>query len=295
MTSDTTVPTPAAAPPASVLQTSVPPTSVPPASGIKERHRAMWASGDYGRLADDLLLPLGETLVNAIGIGPGQRVLDVASGTGNAAIPAARTGADVVASDLTPELLDAGRERADREGVRLSWEVADAEHLPYPDAAFDAVFSSIGIMFAPFHQDAADELVRVCRPGGRVGVASWTPEGFVGRMLITLKPYAPPPPEGAQPPPLWGQEEHLRGLLGDRVADLRLERRTVCVDHFASGAEYRDYFKATYGPTIVTYRRIADQPEQVAALDAALAALADEHLRDGVMDWEYLLATGTRA
>src|SRR6185369_4677884 len=129
---------------------------------------------------------------------------------GNASIPAAQRGASVTASDLTPELLEAGRHRAEGAGVSLGWAEADAEHLPFDDASFDVVISSIGVMFAPHHQAAADELVRVCRPGGTLGLLSWTPEGFIGQMFATMKPYAPPPPPGAQPPPLWGRADHVR-------------------------------------------------------------------------------------
>ena len=261
---------------------------------LKARHRAMWASGDYPKMVETFLLPLGPRLVEACGIGPGDRVLDVAAGTGNAAIPAAERGAHVVASDLTPELLDAGRALAREAGVELVWEVGDAERLPYDDATFDAVTSCVGVMFAPHHQPAADELLRVCRPGGRVALVSWTPAGFIGQMFATMKPYAAPPPPGAQPPPLWGDEDHVRALFGDRVTGLEAVREELPVDRFADGGEFRDFFKAHYGPTIATYRRIADDPDQVAALDTALAELGDQHLEDGVMPWEYLLVTATR-
>src|SRR3954465_6624660 len=186
-------------------------------SELKARHRAMWASGDYPEMVETFLLPLGPRLVEACGIVPGMHVLDVAAGTGNASIPAARTGATVTASDLTPELLEAGRRRAEAEGVTLEWTEAHAEHLPFADASFDVVMSSIGAMFAPHHQDVADELVRVCRPGGTIGLLSWTPEGMIGALFRMMGPFAPPPPPGAQPPPLWGSEEHLQGLFGDRV------------------------------------------------------------------------------
>ena len=150
-------------------------------------------------------------------------------------------------------------------------------------------------MFAPHHQQAADELLRVARPGGTIGVLSWTPEGFIGQMFATMKPYAPAPPPGAQPPPLWGSAEHLRAAFGDRVADVEVTRRDVRVDRFATGEEFRDFFKACYGPTIVTYRNIADDVER-AALDQVLADLARRHdLGGGVMEWEYLVATCVRA
>src|SRR3712207_1316732 len=147
---------------------------------LKGRHRAMWASGDYPHMVETFLLPLGPRLVEACGIGPGMRVLDVAAGTGNASLPAAERGATVTASDLTPELLDAERRRAEAVGPKLEWVEADAENLPFGDAEFDVVMSSIGVMFAPHHQDAADEIVRVCRPGGTIGLLSWTPEGMLG-------------------------------------------------------------------------------------------------------------------
>jgi SAM-dependent methyltransferase len=234
-------------------------------------------------------------LVEATGIGPGQHVLDVAAGTGNAALPAARAGADVVASDVTRELLDIGQRAADAQGLDLDWRADDAQALPYDDGEFDAAISCVGVMFAPRHQDAAGELVRVVRPGGRIGLLSWTPEGFIGRMFATMKPYAPAPPPGAQPPPLWGSEEHVRALLGDRVTDVVAVRETVAIDRFASGAEFRDFFKATYGPTIMVYRSIADDRSRVAELDAALAGLGDSALVGGRMEWEYLLVTCRRA
>ncbi|GAA0742209.1 class I SAM-dependent methyltransferase [Dactylosporangium roseum] len=250
---------------------------------VKLRHRAMWALGDYPAVATEIIPELGTTLVKACGVGAGQRVLDVAAGSGNAAVPAALAGARVTASDLTPELLAAGRAAAP---VPLEWVEGDAEALPFPDASYDVVMSCVGVMFAPRHRATADELVRVCRPGGTIGLINWTPSGFVGRMLAAMKPYAPPPPPGAQPPPLWGDEAHVRSLFGDRVTDVVAERHTVHVD-FPDGASFRDYFKRNYGPTIVTYRNLADRPDDAAALDRALADLGDA----GGADWEYLLFT----
>ncbi|QAY72012.1 class I SAM-dependent methyltransferase [Agromyces protaetiae] len=263
---------------------------------LKARHRSMWASGDYPTLASDLIWSLGSRLVEATGVQAGDRVLDVAAGSGNAAIPAALRGADVVASDLAPELFAAGRARAGEAGARLEWREADAEDLPFEDAAFDAAVSCVGMMFAPHHERSAAELVRVVRPGGRFGVLSWTPEGFIGRMFRTMKPYAPPLPEGAQPAPLWGDESHVRGLLGDAVDDVVAVRETIAIDRFGSGAEFRDYFKTHYGPTIAVYTRIADDPAAVAELDDALADLGDEALGDDgrAMHWQYLLVTATK-
>lgn len=265
---------------------------------LKAKHRAMWASGDYDAVVQDLVWPLGTRLVDAITITPGASVLDVAAGSGNAAIPAAVAGATVVASDLTPELFEAGRRKAADQGVELDWVTADAEALPFPDTDFDVVLSCLGAMFAPHHQTAADELVRVAKPGGTIGLASWTPEGFIGQMFATMKPYAPPPPPGAQPPPLWGSETHVRGLFGDRVTDVVARRETVTIDYFDRPEDFRDYFKRNYGPTIAVYRFIAEDPERVAALDRELTALA-ERFNTGTgtttMEWEYLLLTAKKA
>ncbi|QES52787.1 SAM-dependent methyltransferase [Streptomyces venezuelae] len=262
---------------------------------LKSKHRAMWALGDYPALASRLIPELGTVLTRACGVKGGQRVLDVAAGSGNAAIPAAQAGAHVVASDLTPELLETGRQLAGEAGVSLEWREADAEALPFGDGVFDTVMSCVGVMFAPHHQAAADELVRVCRPGGTIGLINWTPQGFIGQMFATMKPFAPPPPPGAQPPPLWGTEDHVRKLLGDRVTDVAARTRTVRVDRFGRPEEFREFFKACYGPTIAVYKHLADQPEQVAALDEELAALADRNLGEDGMEWEYLLVTARRA
>lgn len=264
---------------------------------LKAKHRAMWALGDYPVLAADVVASLGPVLVEACGVRPGDRVLDVAAGSGNAAIPAARAGASVVASDLTPELLDAGKRQAEHQGIELEWRQADAEALPFPDSEFGIVLSCLGVMFAPHHQPSADELIRVCRPGGTIGLLSWTPEGFIGQMFAAMKPYVPAPPPGAQPPPLWGSEDYVRALLGDRVTGLTCQRETLTVSCFPSAGAFRDCFKTLYGPTIVAYRGIADDPQQVAALDRELAELARRHDRGTdttVMDWEYLLLTARK-
>jgi SAM-dependent methyltransferase len=273
---------------------TVPSNTVEIDRALKAKHRAMWALGDYPSVAADIIPDLGAVLVEACGVGPRHRVLDVAAGSGNAAIPAAEAGASVLACDLTPELFDAGRGLAARHGVDVEWRQADAEALPFADGEFDVVLSCVGVMFAPHHQSAADELARVCRPGGTIGLLSWTPEGFVGQMLATMKPYAPTPPPGAQPPSLWGNEDHLLTLLGEQVTDVSVRRQTVTVDHFADPETFRDYFKSRYGPTIATYLSIADEPDRVAALDRDLAELARRHDRGTettVMDWEYLLFT----
>jgi SAM-dependent methyltransferase len=257
----------------------------------------MWASGDYPSMVETFLLPLGPRLVEACGIGAGMRVLDVAAGTGNASIPAAKRGASVTASDLTPELFEAGRRRADAEGVELDWVEADAEHLPFEDASFDLVMSSIGAMFAPRHGDVADELVRVCRPGGAIGLLSWTPEGMIGALFRTMGPFAPAPPPGAQPPPLWGSEEHLGELFGDRVEFSTLDRDVLEVTAFERPRDYGEHFKARYGPTIAA-RANAGRAGREAEFDAALDGFCDEWNRgtpdDARFEMEYLLAVGAR-
>jgi ubiquinone/menaquinone biosynthesis C-methylase UbiE len=267
-------------------------------SALKDRHRAMWALGDYPAVATDLILELGTTLVSACGVQPGQRVLDVAAGSGNAAIPAALAGAQVVACDLTPEMLDAGRQAAARQGAELAWRQGDAEALPFGDGEFHTVMSCVGVMFAPHHQASADELLRVCRRGGTIGLISWTPAGFIGQMLTAMKPFLAPPPPRTQPAILWGEEDHVRSLFGPRVHDLTTQRRTVTIDHFATPEQFRDYFKANYGPTVAAYRAIADDPDKVAALDTALDELArraDRGTGRTVMDWEYLLVTARKS
>ena len=262
---------------------------------LKERHRKMWSLGDYPAVADDVIPDLGAELVEACRIRPGDTVLDIACGSGNAAVPAARLGAAVTGCDLTPALLEAGERRAAEQGVDISWRQADAESLPFEDGEFDVVVSCVGIMFAPHHQASADELMRVCRPGGGIGLVNWTPEGFVGQMFAVMKPYSPAPPPGADPPPRWGDEEHVLSLLGNRVTDVAASRRAVTVDRFRTPAEFRDYFKANYGPTIVTYRHIAEDADRVAELDAALADLGDGALENGTMSWEYLLVIADRS
>lgn len=264
---------------------------------LKARHRKMWASGDYPSMVETWLTPLGPRLAGALPLGPGTRVLDIAAGTGNASIPAALTGAHVTATDLTPELLEAGAARADAAGAELEWLPADAEHLPFDDESFDVVMSSIGVMFAPHHQIAADELVRVCRPGGTIGLLSWTPEGMIGGLFRTMGPFAPPPPPGASPPPLWGSEDHVRELLGDRVEITSAERDILDVTAFGRPQDFAQHFKDRYGPTIAAQnnaRANGREDELVSALDA-FAGERNLGTEDRArFEMEYLLTVATR-
>jgi SAM-dependent methyltransferase len=259
-------------------------SSTTPDPELKARHRAMWASGDYPSMVETFLLPLGPRLVQACGIGPGKRVLDVAAGTGNASIPAAQAGAEVTASDLTPELLEAGRRRPEAEGLAIEWVEADAEQLPFEDESYDVVMSSIGAMFAPHHQDVADELVRVCRPGGTIGLLSWTPQGMIGALFRTMGPFAPPPPPGAQPPPLWGGEDHLAELFGDRVEFHTLEREILEVTAFDTPRAYGEANARKSG--------------REAEFDEAVRSFCEEWNRgtpdDARFEQEYLVSVGTR-
>ena len=268
------------------------------APDIKQRHRAMWASGDYPTIAE-FVASVSEHMVREVAPQPGQRVLDVAAGTGSSAIPAAQTGAEVIASDLTPELFEAGKRRAEAAGVSLEWVEADAENLPFEDASFDIVMSAIGAMFAPIHEDVARELLRVTKSGGTVAMANWTPEGIIGQMFKVMGPYAPPPPPGAQPPPLWGSEDHVRELLGDGLSDLRMERHICSITKFATPEEYVEEFKTKYGPTIAVQKNIGDDADRMAEFNEAyleFARNADSGEPGAAkFDQEYLLVIGKRS
>ncbi len=267
---------------------------------FKARTRAMWATGDFPRVARETINDVGPTLVAAAGVRSGQRVLDVAAGSGATSIPAALAGGDVVASDLTPELLEAGRAAALAVGVALEWVEADAEALPFADASFDVVLSSFGAMFAPRHQVVADELLRVARPGATIAMANWTPEGWVGRFFLTMLPFMPPPPPGALPPPAWGVEDHVRSLFGDGVSELTFTRQIQVVDRFATPEELIGYYQQNFGPTIMAYKSLAGDPERTAALDAALLDFATQMNLAGPgeparYEFEYAVVVARRA
>ncbi|ORW09331.1 class I SAM-dependent methyltransferase [Mycobacterium kyorinense] len=256
--------------------------------------RAVWAMGDYALMAEQVMAPLGPVLVDFAGIVAGDKVLDVAAGSGNISVPAALRGARVVASDLTPELLRRAAQRTAEHSATLECREANAENLPFADGEFDVVLSAIGVMFAPHHQRAADELVRVCRSRGTIGLISWTPEGFFGQMLAAIRPYRPTLAPGVPLAALWGREDYIAGMLGDRVSEITAQRATLRVDRFRSAEECHEYFKNNYGPTINAYRLIGNNHVLAAALDAQLVDLARRHLTGGVMEWEYLILTARK-
>jgi ubiquinone/menaquinone biosynthesis C-methylase UbiE len=259
--------------------------------------RSMWALGDYHRFATHTVWPLGEVLVEACGIRAGLRVLDVAAGTGNVAIRAAQAGAEVVAADLTPEHFAAGRREARARGVELDWVEADAETLPFGDDAFDVVTSCLGAIFPADHRAVAGELVRVCRPGGTIGMVNFTPEGLGGDFFALFGRHAPPPP-GTLAPVLWGSEAHVRELFGDRLDRLEM-RRAHYVERSPDPAAYRAFFKDTFGPAVGLYASLAGSPERVAQLDRELLAFATEANQgppEGPAEYpyEYLLVVGRK-
>ncbi|GAA0812852.1 class I SAM-dependent methyltransferase [Spirilliplanes yamanashiensis] len=261
---------------------------------IKTRQQKVWSSGSYGAVAA-LIHPMAEYLVDAADLAPGSRILDVATGTGNAALAAARCGARVTGIDYVPALLERGRARAAAEGLAVDFAEGDAEALPYEDDAFDTVLSVVGVMFAPDQETAAAELVRVCRPGGTIGLASWTPDGFIGELFKTVGRHVPPP-AGLRPPPLWGDEERLQELFGPAVTWLRVTRRDF-VFRFATPEALVDYFRTHYGPTLKAFEAVADSPAEK-QLYADLVDLAARHSTGDAycrIPSSYLEAVGTTA
>lgn len=253
----------------------------------------VWALGDYHRFATSTVWPLGPVLVKACGISAHQRVLDVAAGSGNVAIRAAQTGAAVVALDVTAENFDAGRRAASDAGVDLEWRQGDAQSLPFTDGEFDVVTSCFGAMFAPDHRAVASELLRVCRPGGPIGMMNFTPDGAGGDFFRLLGPYMPPPPPGAPPPLLWGSENHVRDLFGDNVKSLKMTRHEY-FEMASSSREYLELFKHTFGPMVAVFASLRGQPARAAELEAAFLQFVERWNRGGrggrvQVPYEYLL------
>jgi ubiquinone/menaquinone biosynthesis C-methylase UbiE len=247
----------------------------------------MWSLGDYHAFATEMVWGFGPELVEACGIGPGQRVLDVATGSGNVALRAAAAGADVVALDITPESLAAGRAEADRRGLSIEWVEGDAQTLPFADASFDVVTSAVGAIFAPDHEAVAAELLRVCRPGGTIGMINFTPEGLAAEFFTLFGGPTPPPPV------LWGSEAHVRELFGERIADLDMERRTLVERHRGGPDGYVDFYKRTFGPVVAAFAAAEDPT----ALDAAFLDFARRANRGSPAEYhyEYLLVVARRS
>ena len=258
--------------------------------------RDVWTSGNYPEVAERLIRGFGPVLVDELRIGPGQRVLDVACGAGNVAIPAALAGADVTGLDIAPALLEQGAADAWAAEADIEWVEGDAQGMPFDDAGFDVVTSAVGVMFCPSHEQAAAELVRVCRPGGSIGLINWTPEGLIGSMFGVLAPFMPPPAPGARPGSLWGTEEHVSALLGDAIDEFYCERRTILFEGLAPDA-FVDLMRASYGPVLRVFEQL-DDFARADELDAELRRFA-RSLNQGVpgkprLESEYMLTLARR-
>jgi ubiquinone/menaquinone biosynthesis C-methylase UbiE len=262
---------------------------------VKQVQQRVWSEGDFAMIGAAQVL-VGERLCEALDILPDERVLDVACGSGNTTLAAARRAwGNSTGIDYVPELLAHGRERAAAEGLDVDFIEGDAERLPFDDASFDVITSTFGAMFAPNQARAADELLRVCRPGGRIGMANWTPEGYIGGMFSTIAKHAPPPP-GIDPPTLWGTEERLRELFGDRISGLEVGRR-VQTYRYRSFEHFVEFFRTYFGPMRVAFERVG--PDGADALIADLRELVARFDRGGdramIVDGEYLEVVAVRA
>jgi SAM-dependent methyltransferase len=261
--------------------------TTPDFRAIKQKQQTTWASGDYATVGITLQI-VGELLAEAADIRAGERVLDVAAGNGNATLAAARRFADVTSTDYVPELLEKGALRAQAEGMSIRFETADVEALPFADGRFDAVLSTFGVMFAPDHRKSAAEMLRVLRRGGRIGLASWTPEGFIGQLFKIVGRHVPPP-AGVQSPTAWGTEPHIVELFGAHAADIRCERRMFNF-RYRSPQHWIEFFREFYGPTLKAFGALGTDARL--ALEAELVALLERFNRAGpgslVVPGEYL-------
>jgi ubiquinone/menaquinone biosynthesis C-methylase UbiE len=268
------------------------PVAAPDLAAIKTKQQAMWASGDFAVIGTTLQI-VGELLCEAVDVGGGERVLDVAAGNGNATLAAARRFAHVTSTDYVPALLDGGRRRAEAEGLQVTFEVADAEALPYPDGSFDVVLSTFGVMFAPDHAKSSSELLRVCRPGGRIGLASWTPEGFIGQLLRVVSKHVPPP-AGVKSPVLWGTRGHLQGLFAEASAIEHTVRDFAF--RYESPEHFVEVFRMFYGPVHKAFGALDTSGQ--AALETDLLTLLRSCARTSaaglVVPGEYLETVITR-
>ncbi|WP_034269890.1 class I SAM-dependent methyltransferase [Haloechinothrix halophila] len=261
---------------------------------IKTKQQLTWSSGNYGKVAW-LTVPLADAVCDAVDLRPGSAVLDVATGTGHVALAAARRFCDTTGIDYVPELIEAAERRAAAEDLPVDFRVADAEDLPFDAASFDYVLSVFGVMFTADHQQAANELVRVCKPGGRIGLACWTPTGFVGEMLKTVGGHAPPP-AGTLPPVRWGDENTVREMLGDAVSELTFSTTSV-TQRFLSPEHFADFFLTHYGPTLKASQRLTDDGRSAFRDDLIALATGANRATDGTVihDWEYLMTVATKA
>jgi SAM-dependent methyltransferase len=251
-------------------------TPTPDFAAIKSRQQSTWAAGDFGRIGI-LLQIVGETLCEAVDLRAGEKVVDVAAGNGNASLAAARRYADVTSTDYVPELLAQGKRRAEAEGLPLRTRVADAEDLPFADGEFDVALSTYGVMFAPNQERTASELLRVVRPGGRIGLANWTPDGFIGELFRVAGRFVPPP-AGVSPPAAWGSEPRIVELFGTRAADIRTERRQFVFRNH-SALHWVETFRRWYGPVLRTFEAL--DPAGQDAFNAALLELLGRYNRGG--------------
>ncbi len=267
----------------------------PDLAAVTDVQQQIWSKGDFAMVAN-IVYNASEDLAEALQIIPDERVLDVACGSGNGAISAARrTWGNTVGADYVPALLERGRERAAAERLDVEFVEADAQDLPFEDASFDVAMSIFGAMFAPDQPKAASELLRVVKPGGRIGMGNWTPGGAVGEMFKTIAKHAPPPP-GIESPLLWGTEERLRELFGDRISDLRIERK-ISRQPFRSAEHYIEFFRTYFGPTQTAYERVGAEGEQALTDDlrAFLEGANTAGDRALVLEAEYLRVIATRA
>ena len=266
---------------------------MPTLEEIKAKQQVTWSSGDYGKIAW-ITQPLAEVLADALEIRPGSDVLDVATGTGHAALAAARRFAHATGVDYVPALLEVARNRAAAEALDATFVEGDAENLPVPDERFDYVVSTIGAMFAPNQEKTASELLRAARPGGTIGMVNWRPEGFIGELFRTIAKHVPPP-EGLKPAALWGSEERVRELFGDAVSDVNFKDGAIRMS-FLSPEHFADFFVTNYGPTLKASEALEGGRREAFRND--LVELAKKHntRSDGTtsLDWTYLVVIATK-
>jgi ubiquinone/menaquinone biosynthesis C-methylase UbiE len=276
---------------ATMSQNSLP--IVPDLGALKARQRGAWSSGDYAVVGTTLQI-VGEELCEALDLRAGQKVLDVAAGNGNVSLAAARRWCDVTATDYVPALLERARERADAERLSIAFREADAEALPFPDASFDVVVSTFGVMFTPDHDRAAAELIRVCRRGGKIGLANWTPDGFIGQLFRTIARHVPPPP-GAKSPALWGIHERMADMFEPHASATRLALKRF-VFRYRSPAHWLEVFKTCYGPVLKTFAALTPPARSVLEEDLMELIVRFNRSDDGTMvvPSEYLEVVITR-